>query len=108
MYGVIAGYFEDHPAGEYTVVGTYRGTGCSERVAEVKIHEITKPKVFTVSNAAKVGECGDLADVRLADGCEGDSVKYTLYMNDFFKMGRSGYCTEWGSEVRRIPGSGCL
>ena len=98
LYGVIAGYFEDHPAGEYTVVGTYRGTGCSERVAEVKIHEITKPKVFTVSNAAKVGECGDLADVRLADGCEGDSVKYTLYMNDFFKM--AGPVTAQNGEVK--------
>lgn len=98
LYGVIAGYFENQPAGEYVIVGTYRGTGCSERVGEVAVHEITKPKIFTVSNAAQVGECGDLADVRLADGCEGDSVKYTLYMNDFFKV--AGPVTAVNGEVK--------
>lgn len=98
LYGMNAGYFEKQPAGNYFVIATYQATGCSDKVAEMSIREVTRPKVFPVSNAAGNGLCEDLADVRLKNGCEGDSVKYYLYMNDYFKL--AGPVTAVNGEVK--------
>lgn len=84
--GLAAGRFKPQPDGVYRVIGTYPATQCSDRVAEMTVRGVTKPKVFPVSNAYGEGLCEHIADVRLQDGCEGDSVRYTLYINDFFKM----------------------
>lgn len=98
IHGLNAGYFDKQPAGEYFVIGTYPATGCADRVAEMAITEVTRPKVFRVNNAAGNGLCEDFADVRLSAGCEGDSVKYYLYMNDYFKL--AGPVTAVNGEVK--------
>lgn len=86
LYGMNSGYFEPQPAGDYFVVGTYPETGCGERVAELSVVPVVAPKIFPVSNIAGADKCGNKAVVGLRDGCEGDSVKYTLYINDYFKL----------------------
>ncbi|MBD9177723.1 MAG: hypothetical protein EGP82_00855, partial [Odoribacter splanchnicus] len=107
LYGTNAGFFDVMPEGDYYVTGTYEGTKCSDIVAAMSVHKLTQPKVFPVTNANGGGDCAGSVDVALMNGCEGDSVKYYLYLNDFYKV--EGPVTSDGSTVRfstfRTPGT---
>lgn len=107
LYGTNAGFFDVMPEGDYYVTGTYEGTKCSDIVAAMSVHKLTQPRVFPITNANGGGDCTGSVDVALMNGCEGDSVKYYLYMNDFYKV--EGPVKSDGNTVRfstfRTPGT---
>lgn len=80
--GMNSGSFKLTPAGEYVITGTYPASGCRDTVARVKIKEISLPVVYGVSNMIG-GDCDTRARIRLVSS-EGDSVEYSLYMNQYF------------------------
>ena len=84
IYGQSSGYFDLQPEGDYFVIGTYHDTKCNDTVAEMSIKGLSAPKVFTVSNITGGEDCGDVVVPGLRDGCEGDTVTYTLFINDDF------------------------
>lgn len=86
LYGVNAGSFKTMPAGDYYVVGTYTDTRCADMVAEMSVHRLTQPKVYPIGNMNGEGDCAASVQVTLSNGCEGDSVKYYLYMDGFYKV----------------------
>lgn len=79
---VNAGMFKVSPAGEYIITGIYSKTGCRDTVAKVSIRELRLPQLFAVTNT-NGSNCDVRARIRL-NGSEGDSVEYSLYMNQFF------------------------
>ncbi len=107
LYGVNAGYFDAMPAGKYYVTGTYANTSCADVVAQMSVHRLTEPLIYTIGNANGTGDCGTSAEVILQDGWEGDSVKYTLYLNGFLKMAGPITATQFGVRfpVQNAPGT---
>jgi hypothetical protein len=107
LYGVNAGYFDAVPEGNYYVTGTYANTSCADVVAQMSVHRLTEPIIYTVANANGTGDCGTSAEIILQDGWEGDSVKYTLYLNGFLKMAGPITATQFGVRfpVQNAPGT---
>lgn len=84
--GMNAGFFDRMPKGDYYVTGTYAETQCSDIVAAMSVRRLTQPKVYPITNLNGGGNCAGSVEVALTEGCEGDSVRYYLYMNDFYKV----------------------
>lgn len=78
-----SGVFKFVGDGAYAVIGEFQATGCRDTVALVAIEGISAPKVFKIRNSLTGSNCAELAVVTL-DQTEGDSIEYTLYMNNDF------------------------
>lgn len=107
LYGVNTGYYKELGDGEYTITGTYPDTKCGDVVGSLSVHKTIMPKVFPITNVAEGGDCSGVADIQMRDGCEGDSVQYYVYMNDYYQA--AGPYTAVGNIVNfgkfKDPGS---
>lgn len=101
---VNAGNFKAAPEGQYVVTGIYPKTGCRDTVAKVSIRELRLPKLFAVTNA-EGNNCAVRARVKL-NSSEGDSVEYSLYMNQFFLVAGPVRGTGGPLEFAEVTASG--
>lgn len=97
LSGIKAGSFKKHLAGDYTVKAS-SVNGCSAIVGTASIHRHIRPQVFPVTNMAMGGDCSSSVDMQLVDGCETDSVKYYLKINEFYD--KAGPVTAYNGIVR--------